>query len=39
MFPEIVHKGCFGNPSFGWCPLVTDLTGTNLSNKTDGKGL
>ena len=39
IFPKIVHKGCFRNPSFGRCPLVTDLAGTNLPDKADGKAL
>ena len=34
-----MHKGCFRNPSFGRCPLVTDLAGTNLPDKADGKAL
>lgn len=35
MFPKIVHEGCFRDPSFGWCPLVTDLAGANLIKKTE----
>ena len=39
MFPEIVHKGCFRNPSSGWCSLVTDLAGINLPNQADRRAL
>ena len=39
MFPEIVHKGCFRNPSLGRCPLVTDLAGIDLLDIVDGKAL
>ena len=34
-----MHKGCFRNPSFGWRPLVTNLAGTNLPDKADGKAM
>ena len=39
MFSEIMHEGRFRNPSLRWCPLVTDLTGADLSDITDGKAL
>ena len=39
MFPEIVHEGRFRNPSTGRGPLVTYLTGTYFSNKSDRKAL
>lgn len=39
MFPEIVYKGNFQNPSPGRCPLVAYLAGTYFSNKTDRKAL
>ena len=39
MFPEIMHEGRFRNPSLRWCPLVTNLTGANLSDIADGKAL
>lgn len=39
MVAEIMHEGRFGDPSLGWCPLVTDLVGTNLADKIDRKAL
>ena len=39
MFPKIMHEGRFRNPSLRWCPLVTNLTGANLSDIADGKAL
>ena len=34
-----MHEGRFRNPSLRWCPLVTNLTGANLSDIADGKAL
>ncbi len=34
-----MHKGCFRDPSSGWCSLVTDLAGADLPDITDGKAL
>ena len=34
-----MHKRRIGDPSLGWCPLVTDLAGSNFSDKADRKAL